>query len=111
MITPLLPRTLMLCRPAQTGLAAGGTCVEISRGKFARAFDVRVWRIAMSIVDRLERVTAPKQETDVSASSAESSQLRDLEEVEAILKEIGVTLEPKFDISLAARIGTASEKH
>jgi hypothetical protein len=43
-------------------------------------------------------------------SQQDSKQLKDLEEVEAALKEIGVTLEPKFDISLAARIGAVSIK-
>jgi hypothetical protein len=40
----------------------------------------------------------------------ELDQLRELEEVETALRAIGVTLEPRFDISLAARIGSTSTK-
>ena len=63
----------------------------------------------MSIIERLEQAIAPRPEADIS-KSAESRQLKDLEEVEATLREIGVTLEPRFDISLAARIGAGSAK-
>jgi hypothetical protein len=60
----------------------------------------------MSLVEQLARLTAQRgayeQKTEVV------NQLKDLEEVEATLKEIGVTLEPRFDISLTARIGAVS---
>jgi hypothetical protein len=60
--------------------------------------------ISMSLVDQLKQLVKPQEQEQ------ESKQLKDLEEVVATLKEIGVTLEPKFDISLAARIGAVSTK-
>ena len=64
----------------------------------------------MSGVDQIERLTASKlQETDWNEES-QSSQVRELEEVETALRAIGVTLEPRFDISLTARIGSTSTK-
>ena len=64
----------------------------------------------MSLVDQLKQLGNPQEQQGCGISEQESKQLKDLEEVEAALKEIGVTLEPKFDISLAARIGGASIK-
>lgn len=58
----------------------------------------------MSLVDHLKQLVKPQEQEQ------ESKQLKDLEEVLATLKEIGVTLQPKFNISLAARIGGASTK-
>jgi hypothetical protein len=49
-------------------------------------------------------------EHDVDRNIAgELNQLEQLEEVERMLKSIGVTLEPTFNVSLAARIGAASK--
>jgi hypothetical protein len=61
----------------------------------------------MSIVEQVERATAiDRQGVNRSRGVArELSQLEQLEEVEATLRSIGVTLEPVFDISLTARIG------
>jgi len=60
----------------------------------------------MSLVEQLARLTA--QRGACEQKPEEVNQLEDLEEVEATLKEIGVTLEPRFDISLGARIGAVS---
>jgi hypothetical protein len=61
----------------------------------------------MSVVEEIEKLGAAPV---LSQEGEESSQLRDLEEVEAALREIGVSLEPRFDISLAARIGAVASK-
>ena len=58
----------------------------------------------MSLVDQLKQLVKSQEQEQ------ESKQLKDLEEVLATLKEIGVTLQPKFNISLAARIGAVSTK-
>jgi hypothetical protein len=64
----------------------------------------------MSVVDEIKRLTAPKlQDTDRNEEN-ELDQLKDLEEVETALKAIGVTLEPRFNISLTARIGSTLRK-
>jgi hypothetical protein len=60
----------------------------------------------MSLVEQLTRLTAQREACE--QKTEEVNQLKDLEEVEATLKEIGVTLEPRFDISLTARIGAVS---
>jgi hypothetical protein len=59
----------------------------------------------MSVVEEIEKLGAVPA---LSQDGEESDQLKDLEEVEATLREIGVSLEPRFDISLAARIGGGS---
>jgi hypothetical protein len=64
----------------------------------------------MSLVDQVKQLAKPQEQGGRGISEQESKQLKDLEEAEAALKEIGVTLEPKFDISLAARIGAVSAK-
>jgi hypothetical protein len=65
----------------------------------------------MSIVDEIKKLTAAPQEHDSDeARKLDDSQIRSLEEVEETLKEIGVTLEPKFDISLGARIGAGKAR-
>jgi hypothetical protein len=56
------------------------------------------------VVDEIERQDLERNEEH------ELDQLRELEEVETALKAIGVTLEPRFDISLTARIGSTSTK-
>jgi hypothetical protein len=64
----------------------------------------------MSVVDQIRRLTAAgEQEVDRMAES-EPTQLEALEEVETALKSIGVTLKPRFDVSLAARIGATSAR-
>jgi hypothetical protein len=64
----------------------------------------------MSVVDEIERLTATKPQDLERNEEHELDQLRELEEVETALKAIGVTLEPRFDISLTARIGSTSTK-
>jgi len=64
----------------------------------------------MSVVDEIERLTATKLQDLERNEEHELDQLRELEEVETVLKAIGVTLEPRFDISLTARIGSISTK-
>ena len=64
----------------------------------------------MSVVDQIERLTAPKRQDTDREEENEVGQLKDLEEVETALKAIGVTLEPRFDISLTARIGSTSTR-
>lgn len=61
----------------------------------------------MGVVDQIKHLATQEQEMS-EQKQAESSQLKDLEEVEETLKQIGVNLEPRFDISLAARIGARS---
>ena len=64
----------------------------------------------MSVVDQIKRLAAVG-ETDVNRiAESEPSQLEELEEVETVLKSIGVTLKPRFDVSLAARIGATSAR-
>ncbi len=62
----------------------------------------------MSIADQLERIAAATPQAATNQRLEEGDQIRDLQEVEAALKEIGVTLEPMFNISLAARIGATA---
>ena len=64
----------------------------------------------MSLADQLKQLAKPQEEGGRSVAEEEFKQLKDLEEVEEALREIGITLEPKFDISLAARIGAVSAK-
>jgi hypothetical protein len=54
----------------------------------------------MSLVDQLKQLAMPQEQGASGISEQDRKQLKDLEEVEATLKEIGVTLEPKFDICL-----------
>jgi hypothetical protein len=65
----------------------------------------------MSVVEEIKRLSAFAQDKDAEGRRMdEFNQLRDLQEVEAALKEIGVSLEPTFDISLTARIGAAARR-
>jgi hypothetical protein len=64
----------------------------------------------MNVVDEIERLTATKLQDRRENEENELDQLRQLEEVEIALKAIGVTLDPRFDISLTARIGWTSTK-
>jgi hypothetical protein len=65
--------------------------------------------IFMNVADEIERLTVNKLQ-DMGQNENELEQLRALEEVETALKAIGVTLDPRFDISLTARIGSTSRK-
>jgi hypothetical protein len=64
----------------------------------------------MNAVDEIKRLTASKLQDMDRSGENELDQLSELEEVETALRAIGVTLEPRFDISLAARIGSTSTK-
>jgi hypothetical protein len=62
----------------------------------------------MSVVEQIAEIGSSVPE--LLAEVEVSGQLRDLEEVEAVLKAIGVSLEPRFDVSLAARIGAVTPR-
>lgn len=63
----------------------------------------------MSVADYVKELCASKQDEGHGRTPDASSALKDLEEVESTLREIGVSLEPRFfDVSLTARIGAAS---
>ena len=64
----------------------------------------------MSVVEQVERIATGQSDAVANASNDKGQQIKDLEEVEAALREVGVTLEPRFDISLTARIGAAASK-
>ena len=64
----------------------------------------------VSVVDQIRRLTAIDEQEVNRIVECETSQLEDLEEVETALKSIGVTLKPRFDVSLAARIGATSAR-
>ena len=64
----------------------------------------------MSIADQIEQLAASKSQSILASAPEEAHQLRELEEAEAVLKELGVSLEPTFDISLTARVGAVARK-
>ena len=64
----------------------------------------------MSVVDQIKRLAAVGEPDMDRIAESEPSQLEELEEVETVLKSIGVTLKPRFDVSLAARIGATSAR-
>jgi hypothetical protein len=64
----------------------------------------------MSIVDEVMRISVMSERGANHEVADEPNQLEELEEVETMLDAIGVTLEPRFDISLAARIGAISTR-
>jgi hypothetical protein len=66
----------------------------------------------MSVVDYIEEISKNPREGAERGQADEASRVfKDLEEVEATLRAIGVTLEPRFfDVSLAARIGATSRR-
>jgi hypothetical protein len=65
----------------------------------------------MSVADYIKELSASRQGDEQSQVPEASSALKDLEEVESTLREIGVSLEPRFfDISLTARIGAPSRR-
>jgi hypothetical protein len=55
----------------------------------------------------MELTTGAEQDVNRNVAS-EPDQLEQQEEVERALKSIGVSLKPRFDVSLAARIGATS---
>jgi len=59
----------------------------------------------MSIVDQIKSVVSV-DESDVNRAERIRSQLQELNDVETALDSIGIKLEPVFDISLTARIGS-----
>jgi hypothetical protein len=63
----------------------------------------------MSVVDYIKQLSDSHGNTNEKAFREGFNALRDIEEVETTLREIGVNLEPDFfDVSLTARIGTRS---
>jgi hypothetical protein len=60
----------------------------------------------MSLVHEILELTAAGEQ-DVDRNIA--SELKQLEEVERALRSVGVTLKPRFNVSLAARVGAASK--
>jgi hypothetical protein len=65
----------------------------------------------MSVADYITEISKPSKEVEPTQAHEASDLLKDLEEVEATLRDIGVALEPRFfDVSLAARIGAASRR-
>jgi len=65
----------------------------------------------MSVADYIKALAASERGEAQSQALEASNVLKELEEVEATLREIGVSLEPRFfDISLTARIGAASSR-
>jgi hypothetical protein len=60
----------------------------------------------MSTVDYIKRLSASGNDPRENPLRQEFNALKDLEDVERTLREIGVELEPDFfDVSLTARIG------
>jgi hypothetical protein len=65
----------------------------------------------MSVADYIKELAASKRGEEQRQAREASSALKDLEEVENTLREIGVSLEPRFfDISLTARIGATTRR-
>ena len=65
----------------------------------------------MSIADYISEIANPTEGPEPRQAAAYREVLEDLEEVESTLRDIGVTLEPRFfDISLAARVGATSRR-
>ena len=63
----------------------------------------------MSVVDYIKQLSTSQNDPNESALRQGFNLLKDLEEVETTLREIGADLEPDFfDISLTARIGATS---
>jgi len=65
----------------------------------------------MSIADYVREISNPREGTESDQANECRDLLKDLEEVESTLRDIGVTLEPRFfDVSLSARIGGTSRR-
>jgi len=65
----------------------------------------------MSSADYINQIANAPEEPGVSQDNAYRDLLKDLDEVESTLREIGVTLEPRFfDISLVSRVGATSRR-
>jgi hypothetical protein len=63
----------------------------------------------MSVADYIREISKPREGTEYRLTDESAALLKDLEEVESTLRDIGVALEPGFfDISLSARIGATS---
>ena len=58
----------------------------------------------MSIADDIEKLVSTSPQNKAGELS-KNEQLERLEEVEKVLSNIGVSLEPKFEISLNSRFG------
>jgi hypothetical protein len=65
----------------------------------------------MGVADYIRQISSAREGAEPGQTNEGPNILKDLEEVEAILRDIGVTLEPRFfDVSLAARIGATSRR-
>jgi hypothetical protein len=69
------------------------------------------WGDGMSLVHEILELTAAGEQAVDSNIASELKQLEQLEEVERALRSVGVTLEPRFNVSLAARIGAGSKRN
>lgn len=61
-----------------------------------------------SLVDEIEKLTPPSPASSKKTLNDTKQQLEMLEEAERALKSIGVSLEPKFEIPIDARITPAN---
>jgi hypothetical protein len=59
----------------------------------------------MSLADTIEKLRPLEPGNETQEFLGKVDQLKALEQTEAVLKSVGINLESKFDISLAARIG------
>lgn len=65
----------------------------------------------MSVADYIRELSNPKEGAEHGQTNEGFNLLKELEEVESTLRDIGVSLEPRFfDVSLAARIGATSRR-
>ena len=64
----------------------------------------------MSLVRAIVELTVGHEQHVDRNVASEVNELEQLEEVERALKSIGITLKPRFTVSLAARIGATSTK-
>lgn len=65
----------------------------------------------MSAADYIRELSKPTEGAEHRLTDESVALLKDLEEVESTLRDIGVALEPRFfDISLSARIGATSRR-
>ncbi len=65
----------------------------------------------MSLVHEILELTAGYDQAVDHNVASELDQFAQLEEVERALRSVGVTLEPRFNVSLTARIGAASKRN
>lgn len=65
----------------------------------------------MGVADYIREISDCKEGSEQCRTHEGYDLLKDLEEVESTLRDIGVRLEPRFfDVSLAARIGGPSRR-